>query len=80
MSQTLLEAVERRRYFRVDDEVALTYRVLTEEQLTAALSRLRVGYPDKLSLASAFASTSGQMRLALDRVRKDSPDIASYLV
>jgi c-di-GMP-binding flagellar brake protein YcgR len=79
LQDKLIEAVERRRYFRIEDRVALTYRVLDEETLAAALSRLGAGYPDKLSLASGFATASSQMRHTLERFRKDMPDVASYL-
>ena len=79
MSGATLEAVERRRYFRVDDRVSLACRPLADDELTGALERLRTGYPDKLSLASAFASNSTQMRQAMERIRTDSSDIAAYL-
>ncbi len=75
----LIDAAERRRYYRIDDRVALSFRTITDKELTVALSRLQVGYPDKLSLASAFAATSAQMRTAMERIHRELPDVACYL-
>ena len=79
MKQAVLDAVDRRRYFRIDDEVALKIRPLNDQQLEQAVSHLHIGYPDKLSLASGFATTSAQMKHSLERFRRDSPDIANYM-
>jgi hypothetical protein len=70
---------DRRRFYRIDDQVALTYQQLDERQLAAALDRLQVGHPDKLTLVSTFAATSAQMKRSLDRFRHDLPEVASYL-
>jgi len=70
---------ERRRFYRIDEEVALRYRVVSADELDAALRRLQLGYPDRIGLASAFASSSAQMRTALDRVRHDLPEVATCL-
>ena len=75
----LIDAIERRRYFRIDDRVALRYRVLDDEALAEALSAQSSGYPDKLSLASGFAAASTQMRHTLERFRREMPDVATYL-
>ena len=79
MNQAALDDAERRRYFRIDDEVALKLRALNDEQLAQAVSHLHIGYPDKIQLASSFATTSAQMKHSLERVRRDVPDIANYL-
>ncbi len=75
----LIDAIERRRYYRIEDRVALRYRVLDERELAEALAAQRTGYPDKLSLASGFAAASTQMRHTLERFRREMPDVASYL-
>lgn len=79
LQDKLIEAAERRRFFRIEDRLALRYRLLDDDELASALARLESGYPDKLSLASGFAATSAQMRHTLDRFRRDMPDVASYL-
>ncbi len=79
MNQAMMDEAERRRYFRIDDHLALKYRVLNREQLAAALSRLQIGYPDRLSLASAFATNSSRMKVAMDRFKREMPDVSTYL-
>lgn len=79
MNVPTFDTGDRRRFFRIQDDVALRYRTVTSEELDAALQRIHLGYPDTISLASAFASSSAQMRQALERVRSESPDVAALL-
>lgn len=82
MNQPVAEGAnwaERRDYFRVDDRVSLAYRPIADHELAGALERLEAGYPDKLSLASAFAANSTQMRQSMESIRRDSSDVAAYL-
>ncbi|MCP5151531.1 MAG: PilZ domain-containing protein [Ectothiorhodospiraceae bacterium] len=73
------DAAERRRYFRIDDRAAIHYRVLSPDEVQEAVTRLQIGYPDKLALASGFAQATANMRHTMDRFRRDMPDLAAYL-
>jgi len=70
---------ERRRYYRVEDEVALSYRVLEGAEVDAALERFTPGFEDTMALAATFATTGGEMRRALDAVKRSAPEVATYL-
>jgi hypothetical protein len=70
---------DRRRFFRIEDEIALTYRFLEGEDLSSAIDAFSGQDKDVLALASTFATTSVQMRRSLDSITRDSPELASYL-
>ena len=70
---------DRRRYYRIEDEVALSYRVLEGRELERAMDRFGSGADDTIALAATFASTSVEMRRALDVVKRDFPELAHYL-
>lgn len=78
-SELLDEGDDRRRYFRIDDQVALRHRVIAPAQLESAVARMQLGLPDRIGVASAFSSSSHQMRHTLERFRRDQPDLAGYL-
>jgi hypothetical protein len=79
MTENAQEAAERRQYYRIDDDVALKYRLVGHEELDSALSRLKEGYPDLLGVASAFADMNVRMNHALDKCRQEGPELALYL-
>lgn len=70
---------ERRRYYRIDDDVALRYQIIPEATLPDALSHFDSGYADKWTLASEFAYTTTQMKQTLEKVRRETPEVAKYL-
>ena len=74
-----LDGDDRRRFFRIDDHVALRFQVVRPDELDAAVARMQLGLPDRIGLASGFASSSHQMRHSLERFRRDMPELASYL-
>ncbi len=70
---------ERRRYYRVEDRIALKYRVVAESELPLALSRLQGSVPDRAMLPASFATTSNQLKHLGDRIKRGHPDIGQYL-
>ncbi len=79
MKANSLEAAERRRFYRIEDDVALKYRVVRKEELATAMSRAKEGYPDLVGVASAFADMNVRMKHALDKCRQETPEVALFL-
>ncbi|HFD79067.1 MAG TPA: hypothetical protein ENK05_01580 [Gammaproteobacteria bacterium] len=70
---------ERREYFRIDDEVALDYRLIEEDEVEALVEKIRSGMVDRFTASSTFAATSRQMSHTIHRVQAQSPEIARCL-
>jgi hypothetical protein len=70
---------ERRRYFRVQDEAALTCRVLTPAERDALAAALAQGQPARFSLAGRFLATTRALEPLLRRIRTGDQDLGSYL-
>lgn len=70
---------ERRRYFRVRDDVVLKYRPVAPDELDALIDGLKDRHGSRHSLARDFANTSAQLQPVLRRVKEDQPDIALCL-
>ena len=70
---------ERRRYYRIDDDVALRYQIIPEATLPDVLTRFDSGYADKWTLASEFAYATSQMKQALEKIKPEMPEVARYL-
>jgi len=76
---TIPDTSDRRRFFRIQDDVALRFNTVSHEQLEAALQQVQNGYPDTINLASSFATISARLHQSLDRVRRELPDVATLL-
>ena len=72
-------SADRREYFCVDDQVALKYRVVNQAEIEDALERRNEGYLDTNAMASSFASTSMEMKHALEKCKRELPEVATYL-
>ena len=70
---------ERREYFRIEDEIALDYRLVDQEEADRLAERLRSRLVDRFTAASSFAATSRQMAHAIHKVQGDSPEVARCL-
>ena len=70
---------ERREYFRIDDEVALEYRLIDEAETDALLERIHARFPDRFTVASSFTATSRQMAQALHKLHNQSPELTRCL-
>ncbi len=70
---------DRRRYFRIDDEVSMKYRCLTKNEFVQILRESQAGFPDKIALSSTFASTSNQMKHLIENVRHRDADLSTCL-
>ena len=51
---------DRREYFRIEDEIALDYREVNDDEADQLLERIQSRLVDKFTAASSFAATSRQ--------------------
>ncbi len=68
-----LEGCERRRYFRITDQVVIKYRVISEAQDDHGDT------DDLYSLRGGSKRLLGNQDLILSRIEQQSPDVAQYL-
>jgi len=69
---------DRRRFFRIDDEVNLTYKKVDLQQVSE-LSHVEDNILGNFSLAAAMDALSQESQLILRRLEKTDSDIADYL-
>jgi hypothetical protein len=70
---------ERRRFYRIDDSVALTYRLVPEDDLQDILEGFEDGLPNRFTLHANFVATSHQMRKLLEQISDEAPHVGAYL-
>ncbi|WP_455233913.1 PilZ domain-containing protein [Thiogranum longum] len=70
---------ERREYFRIDDEIALDYRVIDQTEVEQLVDKIKSRLVDRFTAASSFAATSRQMAHAIHKVQNQSPELARCL-
>ncbi len=70
---------ERREYFRIEDEIALDYRVISQAEADKLLERIRSRLVDRFTAASSFAATTRQMAHVIHKVQAESPELARCL-
>jgi len=68
---------ERRRFFRIDDEVALSYRVVSNDELLRG-DGLKVTSNEPTSLANELEKMNEVSRIHFRHVEKESPEVARY--
>ena len=70
---------ERREYFRIDDEVALDYRLIDNTEVDSLLEKIRSQLVDRFTAASSFTATTRQMMNVIHKVQAQSPELARCL-
>jgi c-di-GMP-binding flagellar brake protein YcgR len=70
---------ERRRFFRIDDDVYLEYRQLDEEDYQARLKQAPDVRQDSSGLALQLHSLTAQSSSILSQIRKRDPEVGQYL-
>ena len=79
MNKSNLTAVdERRRFFRIDDEINLYYKIVDEQEVIAA-SKMTDDVLSNCSLVTALDLLDQESRIIMIRVEKNEPEIAEYL-
>lgn len=69
---------DRREFCRVDDEIALRYRAISEQEVSERSAMAEV-LPDRFTAAATFAATSQKMSGLLRVIRRDSDELATCL-
>jgi len=70
---------DRREYFRIDDEIALDYREVNDDEADQLLERIQSRLVDRFTAASSFAATSRQMAHVIHKVQMQTPELARCL-
>ncbi len=70
---------ERREYFRIDDEVALDYRVIDSRDVDQLLEKIQSRLVDRFTAASSFTATTRQMTHLIHKIQTQSPELARCL-
>lgn len=70
---------ERREYFRIEDEVALDYRLIDGAEVDQLLERIKSRLVDRFTAASSFAATSRQMTHVMYKIQTQTPELARCL-
>lgn len=73
------QGAERRNFFRIDDTVRLSLRVVPADELEDCLDRLDHGLAGNFTVMSGIASITAEMTLGLRRIEKRDPELAAYL-
>jgi len=68
---------ERRRFFRIDDEVALSYRLVADDELLRG-EGLKITEKAPVSLANELEKMNEVSRIHFRHVEKESPEVARY--
>ncbi|MEH6503022.1 MAG: PilZ domain-containing protein [Cycloclasticus sp.] len=71
------EGQERRGYFRIDDEVALSYRLVSADENKSS-DVLRINENDSVPLANELEKMREVSRIHFRHVEKESPEAARY--
>ncbi len=74
----LTAADDRRRFFRIDDEVNLFYKIVDEQEVFSA-SQVTNDLLSNCSLVTALDMLDQESRLVMYRIEKNDPEIAEYL-
>lgn len=70
---------ERRRFFRIEDLMHLTYRVIDKDELTEKVDMLEKGLIEQFMVMSSLAAISADMAATLRKIESVEPDVAAYL-
>jgi len=70
---------DRREYFRIDDSLHLSYRVVDSEAVPELSRRLHAGEANAFSVMANLCAIGQQLNASMRRIETTQPDIAAYL-
>lgn len=77
--QTDNETGERRRFFRIDDEICLEYTILSDDEFNAAPEQLAQNKHSAFTLSAEFATLNNSFHPMLNAIKHSTPEIGQYL-
>ncbi|MBT2989986.1 MAG: hypothetical protein B6D72_14445 [gamma proteobacterium symbiont of Ctena orbiculata] len=69
---------ERREFFRIDDSIQVSYRVITRNELPSSIDEQLQG-TDRFTVMTRLQTISQHLSAPLHRIEQRDPDIADYL-
>jgi len=72
------EVQERRSFFRINDDVALTYRLVSNDALSSNAKVVEVDENEPVTLTNELERMNEVSRIHFRHVEKESPEIARY--
>ncbi|GAB6067109.1 hypothetical protein JCM13664_04270 [Methylothermus subterraneus] len=78
MNEALPTSPERRRYFRIEDEIVLVYRTIPPEEVPDP-ERFPSQFVDRFALTSTLEYLSRESQVPLRLIQRDYPEVAKYL-
>ncbi len=70
---------ERRRFFRINDDICLEYDLVSEEEYNNAPAELEAMQHTAFSMSAEFATLNNEFHPLLNNIKQNSPDVAQYL-
>lgn len=70
---------ERRRFFRIEDLVHLTFREIDDTELAYKADLLEKGLVEQFMINSSIAAVTADMAATLRKIEVNDPDVAQYL-
>lgn len=70
---------ERREFFRIDDSIQVSYRLIDGDELTKRIEALEQGVEGSFTIMTRIQAISQPLSAALHRIEQHDPDIADYL-
>ncbi len=70
---------DRREYFRIDDSLHLSYRVVDKESVPELAKRLQAGEANAFSVMANLCAIGQQLNANMRRIEQTQPDVAAYL-
>ncbi len=80
MSQEMraVDSIERRRYFRIEDEIVLVYRLVAPEEVPDP-SAFPEQMADQFSITSTLEYLTQESQAQLRSIQRDHPEVAAFL-
>jgi hypothetical protein len=78
MNEVLSNQSERRRYFRIDDEIMLVYRTISQEEVPGP-EYFQSQFIDHFSLTSTLEYLTRESQVQLRLIQRDYPEVSKYL-
>ncbi len=70
---------ERRRFFRIDDNIFLDHQAISDDEYKSAANFSDKTYSNAFSLTADFANLNNEFHPILNNIKQSNPELAQYL-